>query len=67
MTRKDYIQIAKAIKDSQGVKAEINPPSFTWDIDYHKFMLQICEYFERDNSLFDENRFRKACGELIEE
>ena len=68
MYKRDYIQLAKAIKDSQHVKVQLNyPHKFTHTIDYAKFTHAICEYFKRDNNLFNESMFRRACGEIIEE
>ena len=61
-------QIAKAIKDNQSVRVELNyPHKFKHTIDYATFMVQVCEYLKRDNKLFNENIFRRACGEFIEE
>ena len=68
MTRQDYIIIAKVLKECQYVKVELNyPHKFTHMINYTKLMRVLCERFKNDNSRFDEDIFRKACGEIIEE
>jgi hypothetical protein len=66
MTKKDYILIAKALKECQTIKVELNyPHNFTHAINYSKLMKVLCQMFENDNSRFDEDIFRKACGEVI--
>jgi hypothetical protein len=68
MTRKDYIIIAKALKECQTIKVELNyPHNFTHAINYTKLMIVLCERFKHDNARFKESIFRKACGEIIEE
>lgn len=32
------------------------------DVTVYNIMSELCEYFERDNSRFDSDRFRIACG-----
>jgi hypothetical protein len=67
MTKKDYILIAKVLKDKKRLKVgEMNLISdFTHSLDYEKLLKVLCEMFSNDNSRFDEDIFRKACGEVI--
>ena len=68
MTIKDYILIAKGLKECQTIKVELNyPHNFTHAINYTKLMIVLCERFKHDNARFKESIFRKACGEIIEE
>ena len=56
MTRKDYIFIAKIIKDSSTLDSY-------GDVIVHKEDLinDLCHMFKGDNNLFDKDRFIKAC------
>jgi hypothetical protein len=47
MTKKNYIQIAKIIKE-YGNKE-------------HMLLLKLCEYFKKDNTNFDADKFIEAC------
>ena len=65
ITRKDYIKIAKAVKDSTsedyaniGDKNIVNKQSLIWN---------LCSVFEKDNPNFDWGRFRDACTEIGEQ
>ena len=57
MSRKDYIKIARIIKDNSNV---INKP-YKSTINRDSLIIDLCIMFNRDNSLFDSNRFREAC------
>jgi hypothetical protein len=67
MTKKDYILIAKVLKDKKHLKVGdiqlVDDLSHT--INYNRLMKVLCQMFENDNSRFDEDIFRKACGEVI--
>ena len=59
MTRKDYIKIARIIKDNTLIKdesnkmlASVNKTCLVWD---------LCVMFKADNSLFSNDRFIDAC------
>jgi phosphorylcholine metabolism protein LicD len=69
MTRKDYIKIAKIIKDStsKGCKL-LNDESKATNkhliidvLDKNTLMIQLCDMFKQDNNLFDRQRFVDAC------
>ena len=49
MTKKDYIAIAKILKE-YGDKE-------------HMLLLKLCELFKKDNENFDADKFIKACCE----
>ena len=67
MTKKDYILIAKVLKDKKHLKVGdiqlLDDLSHT--INYNRLMKVLCQMFENDNSRFDEDIFRKACGEVV--
>ena len=68
MTRKDYILIAKVLKECQTLKVELNyPHNFSHAVNYGKLMAVLCQMFEDDNPRFDEKIFRTACGEIVGE
>ena len=48
MTKQNYIEIAKIIKEYG-------------DRDY-MLLLKLCEYFKKDNKLFDADKFIEACN-----
>ena len=49
MTKKDYIAIAKILKEYGDTE--------------HMLLLKFCELFKKDNPEFDSNEFIKACCE----
>lgn len=51
-TKKDYIAIAKIIKDN----------THNNNIDATQFTNYLSEYFKEDNPYFDWDRFLEACG-----
>ena len=54
MTKKDYIKIAKIVKD--------NTMRDTYPIVNKKILIdELCEMFKQDNSLFSRDRFIDAC------
>ena len=69
MTRKDYVLVAKVLKDNKHLKVGdiqlLDDLSHT--INYHRLMAVLCQMFEDDNPRFDEKIFRKACGEIVGE
>ena len=56
MTKKDYIKIAKIVKDNEYGRNKNN-------MLLHKSNLidDLCMMFKIDNSLFNKDRFKKAC------
>jgi hypothetical protein len=63
MTKKDYIALAKIIKNN-GTAANLRK-GFTHVIKTGTFMNELCEYLKNDNSNFDEIKFREATGEIL--
>ena len=61
MSRKDYIKIGRIIKDNSNV---INKP-YKSTINRDSLIIDLCIMFNRDNSLFDSNRFREACEQVV--
>lgn len=59
MTRKDYIAIAAALRDSYPI-AENNSPDSAW----RHCVNAIADTLQRDNSRFDRERFLKACNAI---
>ena len=59
MTKKDYIKIAKIIKDN----TRIQHSNLHRDEVLNKNSLidDLCIMFKKDNSLFDRHRFIEAC------
>ena len=53
MTRKDYIKIAQAIKDSK-----LNDTQY---LIKDSFVDIMCDMLYEDNNLFDRARFKEAC------
>ena len=63
MTKKDYIALAKLIKDN-GTMANLRR-GITHVITTGTFMNSLCEYLKNDNSNFNEVKFREATGEIL--
>ena len=63
MTKKDYIALAKMIKNNS-TAANLRV-GFTHVIKTGAFMNDLCEYLKNDNSNFDEIKFREATGEIL--
>jgi len=63
MTRKDYIAIARMIKDNGRVAMVRNNPLFV--IDRAKFIDELCLSFKQDNPNFNEIKFREATGQIL--
>ena len=65
MTKKHLVNLARMIKDNSsttvgragGIKHIIN---------YNNFITELSVYCEQENNLFDEDRFRLACGQVCE-
>ena len=58
MSRKDYVKIARIIKDS----------THAYDyngLDKHKLIDELCIVLKQDNSLFDKARFVEACEQVV--
>ena len=60
MTRKDYEDLAKAIKGSW-IKSQ--KPELQWHIDFQfrRTAVRIADVLERDNPRFDRKKFLVAC------
>jgi hypothetical protein len=56
MTKKDYIALAKIIKDNTMIHTIHQPFNKTG------FMEDLCQYLKSDNPLFNETKFREACN-----
>jgi hypothetical protein len=63
MTKKDYIALAKLIKDN-GTMANLRR-GVTHVIIRGTFMNVLCEYLKKDNPNFNEVKFREATGEIL--
>ena len=69
MSKKDYIKIAKIIKDStsKGCKIMFHESKVTKHhlivdvLDKNTLMIDLCDMFKEDNSNFDRARFKEAC------
>tara|TARA_R100001530_G_scaffold27779_1_gene22091 strand:- start:245 stop:457 length:213 start_codon:yes stop_codon:yes gene_type:complete len=69
MSRKDYIMIARIIKDSTSKGCKLlndenkatNKHLIVDVLDKNTLMIQLCIMFKEDNSLFDKARFVDAC------
>lgn len=60
MTKKDYIVIARVIRESDMDIAPLdNPHGF--ELDKILLMSKLAHYFKEDNDLFDEDKFNEAC------
>jgi hypothetical protein len=53
MTKKDYVAIATAYRDSMGP---------IHDFYYEDFLDRIIIYLKQDNPNFNEEKFKEACG-----
>ena len=62
MTRKDYILIARIIKDNTTLFNN-GFPLDTSIIKKDKLINDLCLVFKVDNSLFNEGKFRSACND----
>lgn len=68
MTKKDYIRIAEIIYEHREA-AEAATSKYYAESYYQgqaelieKLVEDLCVFFEEDNSNFDEEKFRNACG-----
>lgn len=52
MTRKDFIAIAKIIKDSEPRKTKAK----------RLMVAELCDLYKQTNPRFDRERFKTACG-----
>ena len=59
MTKKDYIKIAKIIKDNTLLKDEDN--RMLSSVNKACLVFDLCVMFKADNSLFSNDRFIDAC------
>ena len=65
MTRKDYIELARIIKDNGRMASVRGQPRHV--LHRGEFMYDLCRMLENDNSNFDERKFREATGEILGE
>jgi hypothetical protein len=63
LTRKDYIAIARMIKDNSGI-ANMRR-GVTHIIKEGQFVNELCEYLQKDNPNFNEVKFRDATGQIL--
>ena len=63
MTKKDYIVIARIIKNNHGL-ANMRT-GLTHIIKSGTFVNELCEYLQNDNPNFNEVRFREATGQIL--
>ena len=57
MTKKNYIAIARIIKDIKDANSNADVSEIL-----HVVVDSLSQYFEEDNKLYDEDRFFNACG-----
>jgi hypothetical protein len=57
MTRKHYVAVAAAIRDARPPKTNV-AAYVLW----RQLVRDMVDIFKSDNSLFDRDRFNKACG-----
>lgn len=62
MTKKDYIALAKLIKEKTD-RLDGKDRIDDWWIHYAPFMNGLCGVLKSDNPNFNESKFREACGE----
>jgi len=63
MTRKDYVAIAEVFKEqTKWLQPEIIQNEQQSYNTLRHLAKDLCDVFERDNPLFDRDRFLKACG-----
>ena len=61
MTRKDYIKIAKIVKDN--TRIEQSQAMIYKVLNRSTFIDDLCIILKEDNSLFDKERFINACND----
>lgn len=69
MTKKDYITLAKAIKENRGIgeftstdQTTLETLTSTCDmISANRFIEELCDILKEDNPRFDQERFIAAC------
>ena len=61
MTKKDYIALAKLIKENTSTIE--TSEFFFYTIQKDSFLDDLCIYLQSDNPNFNESKFREACGE----
>ncbi len=52
MTKKDYVALAKIIKES----------TINWELNEERFRTMLVEYLQRNNARFNTRKFLEACG-----
>ena len=61
MTRKDYIKIARIIKDNSVPIDDYQEVLSSIAINKYNLVNDFVIMFKKDNSLFNSDRFKKAC------
>ena len=61
MTRKDYIKIARIIKDNSVPIDDYQEVLSSIAINKYNLVNDLCCMFKLDNSLFNSDRFKEAC------
>ncbi len=60
MTKKDYIKLAKLIKDNREYHAIDRDDGFYY-LQLDRFVQGLCDILQDDNLNFDQSRFMTAC------
>tara|TARA_R100000935_G_scaffold54969_1_gene84453 strand:- start:425 stop:625 length:201 start_codon:yes stop_codon:yes gene_type:complete len=64
MTKKDYIIIASLLKKHKTM-TNLRQEGISHIVKSGPFMLDLCDYLKKDNTRFDEIKFREASGEIL--
>ena len=61
MTRQDYVEVARIIRDCTFDNAAAEAPHPMEYVDRAQLIAALADYFKRDNARFDRGRFLAAC------
>ncbi len=61
MTKKHFRAIAEIIR-KQTIAAKLADPNDDPKLYTELFVNELCNYFKTENELFDDDKFRQACG-----
>lgn len=62
MTKKDYIAIAKVVKNARDIESSNRESETTKNAICDIIAYDLCKVMQSDNPNFDRNRFLLACG-----